>query len=52
MRIPELRLLRERYIGRVIHSSIEQWKLDIDELLGFNVAQEGDAERWTKSGEG
>lgn len=52
MRIPELRLLRERYIGRVVHSSIEQWKLDVDELLAFNAAQENDAKRWIKSSEG
>ncbi len=49
MRIPELRLMRERFIGRVIHSSIEQWKLDVDDLLAFNVAQESDAQRWSKS---
>jgi len=52
MRIPELRLLRERFLGRVIHSSIEQWKLEVDELLDFNISQESDAQRWTKSGEG
>ncbi len=52
MRIPELRLLRERFIGRVVHSSIEQWKLDVDKLLDFNVSLESDAKRWTKSGEG
>jgi hypothetical protein len=49
MRIPELRLLRERFIGRVVHSSIEQWKLDVDELLAFNIAQQSDAQRWSKS---
>lgn len=49
MRIPELRLLRERFIGRVVHSSIEQWKLDVDALLDFNVSQDSDAQRWNKS---
>lgn len=48
MRIPELRLIRERFIGRVIHSSIEQWKLDVDDLLRFNTTQESDALIWKK----
>jgi len=51
LRIPELRTLRERFIGRVVHSSVEQWKLDIEGLLKFNVAQENDALIWKKSDE-
>ena len=47
-RLPELRLLRDRFIGRVVHSSIEQWKLDVEDLLKFNVDQEGDAPVWKK----
>lgn len=46
MRLPELRRLRELFMGRVIHSSPEQWKRDVEDLLRFNVAAAGDAEMW------
>ena len=46
-RIPELRLLRDQYIGRVIHSSPEQWRRDVMSLLKFNVITEEDKDRWT-----
>lgn len=49
MRVPELRTLRERFAGRVVHSSAEQWKADVDELLGFNVSQKGDAAVWRRT---
>jgi hypothetical protein len=49
MRIPELRLLRERFVGRVIHSSPEQWKEDVKALLAFNVAKKDDRAKWVKS---
>ena len=52
MRVPELRALRERFIGRVMHSSLEQWKGDVVALLDFNVAQKDDSVRWKKSDEG
>jgi len=48
MRLPELRRLRELFIGRVIHSSPEQWKRDVEDLLRFNVTAAGDAEKWQK----
>lgn len=47
-RIPSLQLLRRLYIGRVIHSSPEQWKNDAMELLRFNLATQDDAVRWKK----
>jgi len=52
MRIPQLRLLRERFIGKVMHSSPEQWKEDVAALLAFNVAHEGDDATWKKADEG
>jgi hypothetical protein len=52
MRIPQLRLLRERFIGKVMHSSPEQWKEDVAALLAFNVAQKGDDATWKKADEG
>jgi len=36
-KIPELQTLRKLFIGRVIHSSPEQWKQDVMDLLRFNV---------------
>jgi len=52
MRIPQLRLLRERFIGKVMHSSPEQWKEDVAALLAFNVAQKDDDSTWKKADEG
>lgn len=36
-KIPELRKLRELFIGRVVHSSFEQWERDVRDLLLRNV---------------
>jgi len=48
--IPELRELRARFIGRVAHTSEEEWKAKVDELLAFNASARDDGARWT-SGE-
>ncbi len=45
-RLPELRMLRDLFIGRVFHSSPEQWRRDVEDLLRFNVDARDDAERW------
>ena len=47
-RIPSLRLLRDLYIGRVIHASSEQWKSDVMDLLKFNLITQDDFSRWEK----
>ena len=47
-RIPELRSLRWLYIGRVIHSTPEQWQADIKDLLAFNVSTQDDGKLWVK----
>jgi hypothetical protein len=47
-RIPSLQLLRNLYIGRVIHSSPDQWKSSVMELLRFNLATQDDSIRWKK----
>jgi len=47
-RIPSLRLLRNLYIGRVIHASSEQWKCDVMDLLRFNVMTQDDFAKWKK----
>lgn len=48
-KIPALRELRQLFIGRVIHSSPEQWKQDVMDLLKFNVTVQDDNAKWKKS---
>jgi hypothetical protein len=47
-KISSLRELRKLFIGRVIHSSFEQWKSDVADLLTFNKTAP-DGARWEKS---
>jgi hypothetical protein len=47
-RMPSLRLLRSLFIGRVIHSSLEQWKSNVASLLAFNTKSLDDTEKWKK----
>jgi hypothetical protein len=47
-RMPSLRMLRDLFIGRVIHSSPEQWKSDATSLLAFNTKSLDDKEKWKK----
>lgn len=47
-RIPSLKLLRNLYIGRVIHASPDQWKNDVIDLLRFNVMTQDDSTKWKK----
>jgi hypothetical protein len=51
LKLPSLRTLRDLFIGRVIHSSIEQWKQDVTELLKFNVCTMEDSAKWRKGAE-
>jgi hypothetical protein len=44
--IPVLRTLRMHFIGRVIHTSVEQWQKDTAELLQFNGSALSDDLRW------
>jgi hypothetical protein len=48
-KLQALRTLRSLFIGRVIHSSLEQWKQDVVELLKFNVTTLDDSVRWAKA---
>ncbi len=45
-KIPSLQTLRSLFIGRVIHSSFEQWKRDVSDLLAFNVSTQDDNLKW------
>jgi hypothetical protein len=45
-RISSLQLIRSLFIGRIIHSSPEQWKSNVMELLKFNVTAQDDTTKW------
>ncbi len=47
-RLPSLRELRTRFIGKVSHTTPEQWRKDVDSLLKFNVSSRNDLEQWSK----
>ena len=47
-RIPSLKTLRNQFVGRVVHSSFDQWKGDAISLLEFNVKSEDDSAKWKK----
>lgn len=47
-RLASLQLLRELFIGRVIHSNPDQWRKDVLDLLKFNVSTVNDQEKWRK----
>jgi hypothetical protein len=46
--IVSLKDLRKLFIGRVIHSSFEQWKSDVASLLAFNMTAPAGA-KWEKA---
>lgn len=50
VKIPELKKLREFFIGRVIHFSFEQWREDVMDLLKFNINVLDNTKRWIKKG--
>ena len=47
-KIPSLKILRDQFIGRVIHASKEQWITDVTSLLAFNAKSIDDSEKWSK----
>jgi hypothetical protein len=47
-KIPSLKTLRTQFIGRVIHSSIDQWKEDVNNLLTFNTNSLDDNQKYRK----
>jgi hypothetical protein len=50
-KMPSLRTLRNLFIGKVIHSSFDQWKNDVISLLEFNNKSKDDNEKWKKGAE-
>jgi hypothetical protein len=47
-RMSSLRMLRSLFIGRVVHSSPEQWKSNVASLLAFNTKSLDNTEKWMK----
>jgi hypothetical protein len=47
-KIPSLKILRDLFIGRVIHASKDQWKVEVTSLLGFNTQNKDDNEKGIK----
>ena len=47
-KLRSLRFLRNRFIGRVVHASPEQWKQDVLDLLKFNTEADYDNQKWKK----
>jgi len=47
--LESLRLLRERFVGRIIHNTFDQWKADLTEALVFNTSTPDETSRWSKS---
>lgn len=45
--IPSLQELRRLFIGRVIHSSFDQWKVNVENLLAFSKSAP-DGAKWIK----
>jgi hypothetical protein len=48
VKMPSLKTLRTLFIGRIIHSSFDQWKSDVTSLLDFNNKSKDDNEKWKK----
>jgi hypothetical protein len=47
--LPELRLLRDRFYARIIHSTPEKWADDLTDALMFNVHSSDDSAKWNMS---
>lgn len=48
MKIPEIKLLRDLFIGKIIHRDDKQWQESVKELLEFNVKSNNDLDKWGK----
>jgi len=51
-KIPELRELRTRFIGRVMHINPKSWKDNIEELLKYNITTSDEKTRFRKTSQG
>jgi hypothetical protein len=48
-KLDSLKHLRKQFIGRIIHSSPEQWNKSLEELLTFNIRSIDNEEKWRRS---
>ncbi len=48
-KFPELKELRQLFMGRVMHYSKEQWESDVNDILKFNVSVQDDNAKWAKT---
>jgi len=44
-----LRILRDRFYARIIHTTYENWQKDLTEAMAFNTKALQDEMRWSKS---
>jgi hypothetical protein len=47
--LSELKLLRNRFYARTIHTTFENWKQNLHEALRFNTSAQSDDQRWSAS---
>ena len=47
-KIPQLKELRNLFVGRIIHGNIDRWKNDVMELCRFNVSTTDEFAKWTR----
>lgn len=47
--LSELKLLRNRFYARTIHTTFENWKQNLHEALRFNTSAKSDDQRWSAS---
>jgi hypothetical protein len=45
-KIPEIKLMRDLFIGRVSHRDDEQWQQDVKDLLVFNINSNNNTDKW------
>lgn len=45
-KIPEIKLMRDLFIGRVSHRDDEQWKQAVKDLLAFNINSNNNTDKW------
>ncbi|MCX6642570.1 MAG: hypothetical protein NTV15_04190 [Candidatus Bathyarchaeota archaeon] len=48
-KLNSLKYLRKHFIGRIIHSSPEQWKKSLEDILTFNIRSIDNEEKWRRS---
>jgi len=46
IKIPEIKLLRDLFIGKILHRDDKQWQESVKELLKFNVKSNNDLDKW------